>query len=454
MVDPLQRFISENDLFSPDSHILLAVSGGIDSVVMTDLFYRAGYHFGIAHCNFQLRDKESQDDEQFVRDLAAKLKVPFFVKKFDTSGLAAQEGISIQMAARKLRYEWFEETRSDHHFDFIATAHHLDDQIETFFINLIRGTGIQGLHGIMPKKGRIIRPMLFTSRKEIETYAFSHPISWREDRSNSETKYLRNKIRIEILPLMKSINPDFLNGITGAIHQIRNIEAIWKDEVNRTRQKIIHETGHEIRIDIPKLARLKPLQPLAWELLSPYGFNETVIHDLLSSLQKESGKVFFSKTYRLIKNRDELILEPLGISVSDSPSGHSRYAGPEQQYLIDYGDFITETPLSLRFSIKTIDQKFEIPLTPSIASLNLSRLSFPLILRRWQTGDTFYPFGMNKKKKLSDFFIDHKFSLPDKENCWLLCSGKQIVWVIGYRIDHRFRITSRTEKILQVELIT
>jgi len=419
---------------------------------MTELFYRAGLHVGIAHCNFQLRGKDSLDDEEFVHRLAAKINTPFFVKRFSTAEFAKREGVSIQMAARKLRYEWFEEIRSTENFDFIATAHHRDDQVETFFINLIRGTGISGLHGILPKKDKIIRPMLFTNRHEIEDFAINHFIPWREDRSNEETKYLRNRIRLELLPIMKSLNPDLSAGITATIVQIRSLEEHWKNEISRTKQRIVSKTGEEIRIDLRKLTRLKPLQPLIWELLSPYGFNDTVIRDLLESSPGESGKMFFSKAFRLIKNRDELIITPLSDSTTANVIKPGRLHVVKEPLTIEEGVNMLKKPLPLSFTIMDIDNNFEIPLSSNIANLNLAKIEFPLTLRKWHQGDAFCPLGMNKKKKLSDFFINMKFSIPEKENCWLLCSGKHIIWIVGYRIDHRFRITRGTKKILQIEL--
>jgi len=454
MVDLMKQFIAEQELFAPDSRILLAVSGGVDSVVMADLFHKAGYRFGMAHCNFRLRENESDEDEQFVCELAEKYGVPFYSRPFDTLNIASRDGISVQMAARKLRYGWFEEIRTIHHFDFVATAHHQDDQTETFFINLIRGTGIQGLHGIFPKKERIVRPLLFTSRREIENYAYRNPISWRKDRSNNDIKYLRNRIRLELLPIINSINPDFLQGITATISQIRQIESFWKEEINRNTLKVMQQKGEELRVDLSRFAKMKPLEPLAWEMLSPYGFNETVIRDLLGSIDKESGKVFYSRTHRLIKDRSQLIIIPLAPGERNPSNGNIDSFKEEPLFSIEKGNVTIMEPLTLRFTVTPLEKGYEIPASSLIACLNLRHLTFPLTLRHWKPGDAFYPLGMNKRKKLSDFFIDQKFSLPEKENCWLLCSGNQIVWVVGHRIDHRFRVTSRTKEILCVEVLS
>ncbi len=452
MVRSFQQFISDNTLFPPGSKILLTVSGGIDSVVMAHLFHKTGVHIGIAHCNFQLRNKDSQADEQFVRHFAESLNAPFFLKKFNTREEAKKEGISIQMAARKLRYEWFETIRSENHFDFIATAHHLDDQIETFFINLIRGTGISGLHGIFPKKDKIIRPMLFACRNEIETYALNQSIAWREDRTNNKTKYLRNKIRIDLIPAMKLLNPDFLKGITATIGQIRSIEKYWKKEVDKKKRALIRETGNEIRINLKNVFKLTPLQPIIWELLAPYGFNEQVIHDLLESFPGESGRVFYSKSKRLITNRDEWIITPRPGPDPEEDTIKNQPGKRLSEYTIKQEETILNQPIRLKLTLRDMDEDFDIPASPDIACLDVTRFTFPLTIRRWRPGDAFYPLGMTKKKKLSDFFIDNKFSLPEKENCWLLTSDKHILWIIGHRIDHRFRITKRTKRMLQIEL--
>jgi len=456
-----QKFIHQQGLFSSDDHILLAVSGGIDSVVMTDFFHRNGYSFAITHCNFGLRGEESDKDELFVRKLGHKLKVPVFIRKFQTTRYAEMHGLSIQMAARQLRYPWFEEIRKKEDLDYIATAHHLDDQVETFFINLTRGTGISGLHGILPKQGKVIRPLLFASRSEIEAYAIQNNIAYRKDLSNESTKYIRNKIRHELIPVLKEINPEFLTGMTETIQRIREFEMIGESEINARRMDIIRTESKRIMVDIPKLKSLVPVHAYAWEFLSPFNFNQTQVNDILASLDKESGKKFDSPTHRLIKDRQELIIvqkggqtgKPAPRRKDDSSGSYMQLQENQEICIIEKGIGRANRFLHLKSSVIQISPTFQIPVDKRFASLDYDKVQFPLTLRKWETGDAFYPFGMNRKKKLSDFFIDQKFSLNDKENTWLLCSGSKITWVIGHRIDHRFRITNSTRKVLRIEII-
>lgn len=414
-------------------------------MVMAELFHQAGYSFGIAHCNFGLRGEESDADERFVHSAAGRYQVPFYVTRFDTMDFAGFNHFSIQMAARELRYTWFEEIRAKEGYKGIATAHHRDDQIETFLINLLRGTGIAGLHGIPVRKGYVIRPLLFASREEIEHYAREQQISFREDSSNSKLNYVRNRIRHHLIPMIQSIEPNYAVQITGTIDRIRESEAILQPLVEKQRKKLLRREKEKWIIEIGELAKLKPLKAWMYELFSPFGFNEATIGNILRSLDQESGKRFRSSSFRIIKDRKQLIIIPL----TDKKAEKS----PE-------GCFISETSASLdkpiRLSLKTIQREsgFQISGDKHTATLDLDKVIFPLVLRKWQPGDYFYPFGMDKRKKLSDFFIDEKIPIPDKEACWLLCSGKRIIWVVGHRIDHRYRVTSRTKKLLIVNYHT
>lgn len=442
MLKEFKTFISDQNLFKTNDKILLAVSGGIDSVVMSELFHRAGYAFGIAHCNFGLRGMESDADETFVEKLAGKYKVPFYAKRFLTTKDAKEKGISIQMAARELRYQWFEEIRVKEKYHSIATAHHLDDQVETFFINLLRSTGIAGFHGILPRQGNLVRPLLFTYRESIEGFARKYKLIFREDSSNLKTKYLRNKIRHEVIPIFRELNPAFPNILTETILRMRETEIIFRNVIEEARKKIIRKDKNGTHIRIEDLKKLTPVDIYAFELLSPFGFNEAVIRDILHSHDDSSGKFFYSSTHRLIKNREELILNPL--------------PGKEESSLKNAGISIPENkkeirkPIHLSFTKTATIKRFVIDPSKEVANLDLRKIMFPLILRRWKKGDSFYPFGMNKKKKLSDYFIDSKLSIPEKENTWLLCSGTHILWIVGYRIDHRFRVTSQTKEVFQV----
>jgi len=437
-------FIKEQSLFSPADRVLLAVSGGLDSMVMTDLCHKAGYRFGIAHCNFQLRGDESNKDERFVESVASRYDVPFYSTRFCTTEFAEIRKISIQMAARELRYAWFEEIRHQGGFDLIATAHHQDDQVETFFINLLRSTGLAGLHGIPVKSGKIVRPLLFTTREEIVSFAMNNHITFREDSSNSQQNYTRNKIRHQLIPPLASIEPDYKRKINATIERIQGIESILKPLVKEKRNKLIREEEGKWIIEIDKLRKLDPLQPWMYEILSPFWFNEATIKDIIRSLDNESGKSFFSPSYRIIKDRNQLII---------TSHGEADHGEPSNTVLIEEETDHINTPIPLSLSTVIRGTNFQISHDKNRATLDKKKLTFPLILRHWQPGDYFYPYGMNKRKKLSDFFIDEKVSIPNKESCWLLCSGDQIVWVIGHRIDNRFKISNRTKNLLVVDLL-
>jgi len=445
MLKEFKAFIVAEKLISVKDRVLLAVSGGIDSVVMCDLFYRAGFTFDIAHCNFNLRGKESDEDEMFVENLAKKYKVAFHCKRFPTKKIAKEKKLSIQMAARELRYQWFDEIRRNENYQFIATAHHLDDQIETFFINLLRSTGIAGLHGILPCQKNLIRPLLFTYRENINAYARKHNLAFLEDSSNVETKYLRNKIRHEIIPIFREINQSFPQVLTETIRRMRETEMIFLDTIEKVRKEIFHEDKNGIHILMDDLKKLNPCNLYAFELLSQFGFNEAIITDICHLPDDVSGEKFYSQTHRLIRNRKELIITPIP-GKKEARIKNTLVSIREDQKEI-------RRPIHLRFEKMTKLKDFIIEPSKETANLDLHKISFPLILRKWEKGDSFYPFGMNKKKKLSDFFIDRKLSLPAKENIWLLCSGSNILWVTGQRIDNRFRVTSHTKEVLMVRWI-
>jgi tRNA(Ile)-lysidine synthase len=410
-------------------------------MVMADLFYRAGYQFGIAHANFHLRGAESDHDEQFVRKLADKYNVEIFVKQFDTLSYARNGKVSVQVAARDLRYAWFDELLLKHGYDCVATAHHLDDQVETFLINLARGTGIAGMHGIPVKQGKVIRPLLFAGRKEIEAYAVENKLQFVEDSSNSSDKYTRNRIRHKIVPQLEKINPSFRKALTETIGRIRDAETVYKNAIEEKRYSIFEVKGEVISISIKEFFSLEPLAAWAYELLSPYGFNLSNVKDIISLEEAIPGKEVVSATHRLVRDRDHLIIVPLEKGIE------------QKVYTIGAGDIeagIT-APVSLTFGILDAKpEKFEDP--GFSAYFDFELLTLPLIIRKWKKGDFFYPLGMSKPKKLSDFFIDEKFSRIDKENQWLLCSGNDIVWIIGKRIDDRFKINEKTKLTLSIRV--
>ncbi len=439
----LLAFSDAGKIFSREDKILLAVSGGIDSMVMAHLFHLGKFSIAIAHCNFGLRGRDSDDDAEFVREAALQWKIPYFCKKFPTSAWAAGKGISIQMAARDLRYAWFEQVREENHFDYVATAHHLDDQVETFLINLIRGTGIAGLHGIPVKSGSIIRPMMFAFREEIEQFANRCKVPYRMDLSNNETKYTRNKIRHEVIPLLCSINPEFRQGLTASIRRFHAFEQVGEQAINTWLYQNQNTDGIKHVMDTSLLKGVGPLEPYLWKWMSGFGFNETHVSNLLASFDSDGRKIFTSPTHLLVKERGSLSISPI---VPAPPAKVLKIAlfGKKKQVC---------TPLNLLFKRIPGVTGFEISAARNKASLNFDKLQFPLMVRKWQRGDLFYPLGMRKKKKLSDFFIDQKFTLKEKEETWLLCSGRDIVWIIGHRIDHRYRVTPVTREILSVDYV-
>jgi len=476
LISALLNHIKKEKLFSSTEKVLLTVSGGIDSVLMCELFHKAGLKFGIAHCNFQLRAEESDDDETFVNTLAEKYNVPFHFIKFNTSVYAKKNKLSIQVAARDLRYQWFEDIRKEYKYNYIATAHHQDDSIETFFINLIRGTGISGLHGILPKHGSIIRPMLFTTKNEIESYVKKHKLKYREDSSNASDKYVRNKIRHQVTPVLKELNPGFENTFNKTINHLREVELIYKNDIETKRSKIVKQEKSNILISIKGLKKLQPITTYLFEFLKPYNYNESIVEEIVLALDGESGKQFFSNSYRLIKDREFLIIEQRKESQEIRSKKQelrrkSQESGIKNQELrnkkpdpgldtkdSEIGVLINQKAidldnLKLSFKSEDISLGTEIQKSSSIAYLDLEKLEFPLKIRKWQKGDVFYPFGMKGKKKLSDFFIDKKLPLNQKENTWLLTSKGKIAWVIGQRIDNRFKITEKTRKIYIVKLI-
>lgn len=414
--------------------MLLAVSGGIDSMVMLDLMVRSGVPCAIAHCNFRLRGRESDGDEAFVKKLGDDHNLPVYTRSFETEEMAKDRRISVQMAARELRYKWFEELRSDENFDLVATAHNMDDLIETFFINLIRGTGIRGLSGIRARTGMLVRPMLFSFRADIAAYAADRHLAYREDSSNNSSKYLRNRIRHRIIPQLQEINPGFKQGIISTIGKLRNTEIIYEREIDRIRMIACTKEGDRILLSIREIRKLDDKSTFLYELISPFNFSQKAVKDIEKGLDGPSGKQFFSDTHRLVKDRDHLIISSLG-------------ENEITRYYIDDGTPGISEPLKMDLMSINRSAHFLIPAEPNTACLDYDKLIFPLILRKWQSGDHFYPLGMPHSKKISDYFIDIKLSIVDKERTWLLLSGENIVWVVGHRIDDRYKVTKSTRAI-------
>jgi len=437
----LNRFlenITTKKLFEPKQKVLLAVSGGIDSMVMLYLFEKSGFDYGIVHCNFQLRGDESDSDEEFVKRQVLIHGVPSYFKRFDTEEHAQINGISIEMAARELRYEYFEKIRAEHNYDFIATAHHSDDLIETFFLNLSRKTGIKGLTGIKDKSGRIIRPMLFTGRTDIEQFASGNYIDFREDSTNSEVVYQRNFLRHKILPLFSNLNPSFKKNILASIENLKDAKAVYSGYFETAMKNVVKSAKISQISNIKKLLNSPHPRLLLLEILSEFNFNPPVIDEVFQSLDSESGKQFFSKTHRLVKDREMLF-----VSLVEEKENKIFY--------IEHDDIELFEPFDIKIE-KLPGKDFKIRKEQNIACLDSQKLDFPLLIRKWQLGDYFQPFGMTDFKKISDFFIDEKIPVHEKEKIWLLCSGEKIVWVMGHRIDNRFRIDKNTISVIKIEI--
>jgi tRNA(Ile)-lysidine synthase len=439
MLQKFKKFIADNNLIKPGDRILLAVSGGIDSMVMTHLFKQTGNEFAIAHCNFSLRATESDLDEDMVSKYAAEHSIELFSTRFETKAYARENGLSVQMAARELRYRWFEQIRKEHGYDSIAIAHNLNDNIETLMINLIRGTGVAGLTGMKTEVNNIIRPMLFATRKEIIYYCNRNMIKYREDLSNADTKYLRNKIRHLIIPLLREINPSVESTLNETAERFTGINEIVTDYINDLREKVSGINDEYIAFNISLLKPYINKKVVLFELFRPYGISDVSLNDLVHIIEGKTGGRLFTSTHRIVKNRKELLVK----------SAKNENDGIRLILNLSHFERIPEI-VDVRSS--SIIGKFEIPAGPFNACIDADKLSFPLVLRKWNTGDHFYPLGMNHRKKLSDYFIDKKYSIFDKENALILESEGKIVCILGDRIDNRFRITDSSKNALIINV--
>ncbi|MDY3978805.1 MAG: tRNA lysidine(34) synthetase TilS [Tidjanibacter sp.] len=435
------KYIRENALIADRERILLTVSGGVDSMVMLNLFARAGYNIGVAHCNFQLRGEESDEDEVLVEKEAAKWNLPFYNRRFATKQEMEQTGESVQMAARRLRYAWFNELCTDEGYDLISVAHHADDSIETFFINLLRGTGLKGLTGINVVNGRIIRPLLFASRHEITDYAMSNHIPFREDSSNRSTKYLRNKIRLGIVPRLREISPKFTETMSTDLKRLTDAQLFINHAIEKVEATVVDHFGGEDRINPSKIDAAYPEQFVIYELMSrSYGFKGDVIDSLCKALRSatSTGKRFYSRDFVAFIDRGSIVVSRLKeeddclIEVEQEQA--KAYCGNSALY----------------FETLDIDRVESLQQPENIAQLDADRLKYPLQLRRWHEGDRFTPFGMTGEKKVSDFLIDGKVSLSEKRRQFVLLSEGKIVWIVGRRIDDRYRVGSKTENVLKI----
>jgi tRNA(Ile)-lysidine synthase len=443
MLEAFLTNINSENLFEKDQKILLAVSGGIDSMVMCELFSKAKFNFAVAHCNFGLRGEESDADEIFVKKLCVKYKVPFYNTTFQTELYATENNISIQMAARILRYSWFETIIHKHNFDYLATAHHQNDSVETVLLNLAKGTGIAGLHGIKAKRNNIIRPLLFANKDEIFEYVVDNQLIWREDSSNESIKYQRNYIRQEIVPKFKEINQNFEEAIGRTIQKLSAIEDYFNHEYQIFKKEHLIDKEGVYYISIENILTKSHLKAFYFELLGELNFGFTQTQEIFGALKAEAGKTFISATHILVKDRKDLVVTTKNV-------------------LVDFGtlDIDLETidklelalgTTKLLFTTKEITTENPLKTNKNTASIDFETLKSPLKIRKWKEGDWFCPLGMNKKKNISDFLNAEKVPLNIKKEVLVITSNGSIVWVVGYRIDNRFKMTDKTTKMLFIK---
>jgi tRNA(Ile)-lysidine synthase len=448
LLQAFREYIQKENLFTAHDRLLLAVSGGVDSVVLCELCKQAGYDFAIAHCNFQLRDTESDGDETFVQELATTYGVHFLCKKFDTATHAREHKISIQEAARELRYAWFtsllsgEDNTIEKAFQYILTAHHANDNAETLLMNFFKGTGIQGLQGMLPKEGglhkNITRPLLFARKQELMSFATANNLVYREDSSNTSIKYSRNFIRNEVMPLLQQVYPAVEENLLDNISRFKDVQVLYQQAIDVNCKKLIYRHGMEIHMPVLKLAKTSALPTILFEMTRAYGFTPGQIPGIIQLLSSESGKYIDSATHRILRNRKWLIMAPL------QETGVDHYLLEEVDYKLEFGNQVLM--IEKKISPQPLDADTH------VAMIDQDEICFPLLIRRWKRGDYFYPLGMAKKKKLSRFFIDQKMSLIDKQRTWVIESNKRIVWVVGRRIDDRFKIKTNTTQILKFQV--
>jgi len=437
MLQKVQTYIQKHQLLTSNKPIVVGVSGGTDSVVLLHILVSLGYDCVIAHCNFHLRMEESNRDESFVRNLAQELKLPLYCIDFQTTEYAKQQGISIEMAARELRYNWFGEILEKCGAQAIAVAHHADDSIETMLMNLVRGTGLRGLTGIAPRNQNIIRPLLCCSRSELEKYLVEHNLSHVEDSTNALSDYKRNKIRNEVLPLLEEINPSVRETLYSEIQHLNGTMEIYQQDIDQITDLIVNKSGDVTKMSIEEIKKQAHIPTIMYELLYPYGFSSKIVEQVTEHIDSESGKIFFSETHRLVKDREYLMIE-------------KRKAVDNGIIHIDESETEKYVPFRLTLNKINVNTDFHVSKQRNTVHVDTSTLKFPLTIRSWQKGDSFYPFGMNTRKKISDYFIDNKLSLPEKEQIRLLLSGNDIVWIIGWRMDNRFRVTNKTTEVLEI----
>ena len=439
MQQKVQTYIQRHQLLTPGGRIIVGVSGGTDSVVMIHILMSLGYDCLIAHCNFHLRMDESNRDELFVRNLAKDLKIPYYSIDFETTKYAEEHKISIEMAARDLRYAWFYELLYNQDAQAIAVAHHVDDSIETMLMNLVRGTGLKGLTGIQPRNHKVVRPLLCCTRLELETYLVHHDLEHIEDSTNTSSDYQRNKFRNEVLPLLLEINPSVRQTLYDSLERFEGNWTIYQQAIDKMKMEIVQTKPGLVKMDIDGIKRQVHIPTLMYELLHPYGFGSSLIEQITDQLDGESGKVFYSDTHRLVKDRKYLL-------ISEKEENYS------EEYSINEDVSVIEFPLPMKISKQFVTSGFEVSKELNRIHVDASKLSFPLVLRRWKEGDSFFPFGMKQRKKVSDFFINNKLSLLEKEQSWILVSNHEIVWIVGQRLDNRFCVSKETKEVVEFKI--
>ncbi|MFI5173028.1 MAG: tRNA lysidine(34) synthetase TilS [Chitinophagales bacterium] len=446
LIEKFIEFTRSEQLIAGGEKTLIAVSGGADSVVLCDLFKKAGFEFAIAHCNFQLRETDSETDAEFVKALAEKHNVAFYGERFNTIEFKNENKLSLEEAARNLRYEYFEMIRSNFGYSKIATAHHLNDSIETVIMNLIKGTGIRGITGIPVKNNHIIRPLLFALKKDIEDYAVENKIEYRNDISNLSNDFHRNKIRNEIIPVLKSINPSLESSMAKSIKHFHEAEIIFNEQIKKKLSKLVKISGNDIYYPVAALKLLPATSTYLHELLYPFGFNEDQIGQIISCFGT-SGKMFYSKNRRVIIDRKNMIILPL------EATNDSIIIINEENKSVDAGEN------KLYFEYSNFNMNMQFNNSGDVAYFDAATISFPLILRKWKAGDYLYPLGLTKKKsdkpgkkKVSDILTDLKLSVLEKERTRVLLCGEKIIWVAGIRQDERFKVTEKTTRLLKVKL--
>jgi tRNA(Ile)-lysidine synthase len=419
--------------------VLVALSGGADSMTLLHVLMQLGQKCQAAHCNFHLRDNESDEDEGFVFDFCLGSDMPLHVKHFDTYKEAKERGVSVEMAARDLRYEWFWNLVENQGFHWLATGHHGDDMIETFFLNLARGSGLRGLKGMKHQNGRLIRPLLSFKREEIESYCHENGIPFRVDSTNIDTAFQRNNIRHNVLPVMNMLNPSFFNTMMQNFRNLGEVWQIFEREVSSIKEGIVAEEDDLMLIPLKLIKDHPQRMSVLFEILRPYGFNSQLVSGVVESLDGIPGKQFFSKTHRLVRDRFNLVL----MEIEEQP---------EEHYFIQSGEERIVEPLVMSIKYFERDETFQFSRDCGCVHLDADLVDFPLLLRHWRSGDQFRPLGMEQFKKLSDFFIDQKFSILQKEKTWLLFSGDDVMWVVGWRIDDRYKVTPSTKNIIELSI--